>query len=277
MPTPPGIVFTFRGTRCDLKKGIDPWNFPHLAQTIAAQIVDFLNQPCNEVVDVDTNKRRRVRPSDIAVLVAQNKTAKSMQAALRAVGVPSTVQSGDSVFLSKEAEELEHVMMAVLEPSRSGTVRVSLITALFGQDIEALSKLEQDAFAWNQWVERLSLAGAVGGKGFATFARSLTTTPLPVPNGTTQSIPERLLGWRDGERRVTNLFHLLEVIQEAVVAQQLTPKATVQWVQQQRVLANDDGDEHRQIRLESDEDSVTVTTIHRSKGLQLGLYGVRVC
>ena len=62
-----------------------------------------------------------------------------MQAALRAVGVPSTVQSGDSVFLSKEAEELEHVMMAVLEPSRSGTVRVSLITALFGQDIEALS------------------------------------------------------------------------------------------------------------------------------------------
>ena len=52
--------------------------------------------------------------------------------------------------------------------------------------------------------------------------------------------------------------------------QQLTPKATVQWVQQQRVLANDDGDEHRQIRLESDEDSVTVTTIHRSKGLQYG-------
>ena len=78
--------------------------------------------------------------------------------------------------------------MAVLEPSRSGTVQVSLITALFGQDIEALSKLEQDAFAWNQWVERLRHWQGGGRKKVRNLCPSLTTTPLPVPNGTTQSI-----------------------------------------------------------------------------------------
>lgn len=271
---PPGVVFSYQRREAvgvAQEAVLDAWNFPNLPQTLAAQIVSFLNDSRNEVLDGDTNVRRSVRPSDVAVLVRGNRQAIELQQAFRHAGLPSTVRSETSVFQSSEAEELEQVLLAVLDPSRSGAVRVALMTSILGQDITTLAKLETDGFAWNQWVEILrEWRQRWYEKGFATLARSMNTKPLPVASGTRRTVPERLLSWRDGERRVTNLFHLLEVIQEAVIVDRLTPKAVVYWLRRQRAMAEDAGEEHRQLRLESDQDAVTITTIHKSKGLQYG-------
>jgi exodeoxyribonuclease V beta subunit len=82
-----------------------------------------------------------------------------------------------------------------------------------------------------------------------------------------QDIFRRLLGLVDGERRVTNLMHLVELLHTKAVTHHLGPNALIQYLGEQR-----QGDtfppDSEQVRLESDEQAVTLTTMHKSKGLE---------
>ena len=79
---------------------------------------------------------------------------------------------------------------------------------------------------------------------------------------------ERLLARPDGDRRMTNLLHLAEVLHEAA-AEHPTPDALLRWLQAQR--ADPRQDDAAQLRLESDRNLVQVVTIHKSKGLEYAL------
>ena len=81
-----------------------------------------------------------------------------------------------------------------------------------------------------------------------------------------QQVRASLLRFEDGERRLTNLFHLGELLHETATEQRLNPAALARWLAQQR----QDGrpNDANQLRLESDEDAVKLVTIHRSKGLE---------
>jgi exodeoxyribonuclease V beta subunit len=80
----------------------------------------------------------------------------------------------------------------------------------------------------------------------------------------------RWRGQSDGERRLTNVLHLAELLQTA--SSQLDgEQALIRWLAQQieEVKAGGAGDSEEQtVRLESDEDLVKVITIHASKGLE---------
>lgn len=76
----------------------------------------------------------------------------------------------------------------------------------------------------------------------------------------------RLLSLHDGERRVTNLRHLLEILQEADAVSTLMPDAVLGWVSSERTSAITP--ERREMRLESDADAVQILTIYKAKGLQ---------
>jgi exodeoxyribonuclease V beta subunit len=76
----------------------------------------------------------------------------------------------------------------------------------------------------------------------------------------------RLLSLRDGERRVTNVRHVLEILQESDAVSALTPDAVLGWVANERESAITP--ERREMRLESDADAVQILTIHKAKGLQ---------
>ena len=78
----------------------------------------------------------------------------------------------------------------------------------------------------------------------------------------------RLLARPDGERRLTNLMHLAELLHEAA-ASHPAPEALLRWLQSQRSDAR--RDEAAQLRLESDRNLVQVVTIHKSKGLEYPL------
>ncbi|MDP6942953.1 MAG: UvrD-helicase domain-containing protein, partial [Myxococcota bacterium] len=268
--TPPGVVISHlrrEAAGVDSRKGIPTSRSPLPPRLTASQIVAFLASGA-ELEDQGT--RRAVRPSDIAVLVRSNQNARDVQRALRTVGVPSTLRHDSTVFESDEARELVRVLEAVLEPRRAGQVRRALCTRLLGQDIATLAALQTDEAGWTDWMERLGQWRRRWFlKGFATFARTLTTTPLPVPGADEpMTLPTRLLGWRDGERRFTNLNHLLERLHEAASSDDLAPSALVEWLKRKRTEKADKEDERGQLRLESDGDAVTISTVHKSKGLQ---------
>src|SRR5690606_16908158 len=83
-----------------------------------------------------------------------------------------------------------------------------------------------------------------------------------------QAVAERLLARVDGERRLTNLLHLGELLQaESLLRPGLEP--LLSWFNAQR--ESEGAGEDALLRLESDAERVQIVTIHTSKGLEYPL------
>ena len=76
-----------------------------------------------------------------------------------------------------------------------------------------------------------------------------------------------LLRYADGPRRLTNLYHLTELLQETETENRLSPAGVVAWLGR-RLAGQTEGDDAARLRIESDEDLVRIMTIHGSKGLE---------
>src|SRR5437764_12152918 len=85
-----------------------------------------------------------------------------------------------------------------------------------------------------------------------------------------EKVRSRLLRWRDGERRLTNVLHLIELLNAACVENRFGIDGLIKWLARQISLGGELKDEH-ELRLESDEDAVRIVTIHKSKGLEYGV------
>jgi exodeoxyribonuclease V beta subunit len=232
------------------------WGEREGTAAVAADIARFLGAGA-------TIGARRVEPGDIAVLCRTNKQASLMQQALRELGVPSVLQGDASVFEAPEAEEMERVLCALADPGDPRAIRAALGTTLLGQSAHDLATLEHDEQRWDEWVRQFQeLHEQWTQRSFVAAFRALLDA---------QRVPQRLLGFLDGERRLTNVLHLMELLHTAGTQERRGPQALVLWLHQMRSDAGARAElagEAAQIRLESDAAAVKLTTIHKSKGLQ---------
>ena len=203
---------------------------------------------------------RALHGGDIAVLVRSHTQSAAIRDALLALGVPCVLQSRDSVFASREAELLMRLLAAVLDPRHEGRVRALLLTDACGLDLVQLWALGQDTKPWEAMLERFHRLRTIwfGRGGFPAMFRHWLSD---------FDVAARLLEWRDGERRLTNLLHLAELLAAAIAEDRLTPEASLAWLSDARAAAGVE-DETRQLRLDSDAQRVQIVTIHRSKGLE---------
>ncbi len=217
---------------------------------------------------------RRVGPGDIAVLTRSNREGRDVHGALLDAGVPAVIRDGTSVFTSGDAEELRQILQAVMEPTRIDRVRAAITTHLFGRTGDELAAMERDPDTWEQTIDRFrGWHDTWLTRGFASMFRSLLDEPLPAAPDSADSrpggLPARLLGRPDGERRMTNLLHLSELLHEAEANERLSPPGVVRWlIARQRTGGDDDATE---LRMEKDDDAVHVMTVHKSKGLEFPL------
>jgi exodeoxyribonuclease V beta subunit len=86
-------------------------------------------------------------------------------------------------------------------------------------------------------------------------------------------VRERLAVQKDAERRITNLMHLSELAGKAEREQHVQGKTLLKWFYQKMSHAGSES-EDEQLRLESDENLIQISTIHASKGLQ---YPIVLC
>lgn len=86
---------------------------------------------------------------------------------------------------------------------------------------------------------------------------------------TARHIAENLLATRGGERRLTDILHISELLQEAA-SQLESEHALVRWLAQ-HIAEPDSNAASQQMRLESDKHTVQIVTIHKSKGLEYPL------
>ena len=233
-----------------------------LSALCAEQIVAWLSDPQARFVDPEQGEQP-LQPQDIAVLVRSGQEAAAVREALRARGVASVYLSDrDSVFASDEARDLCLWLRGVAEPQDMRRVRAALGTRTVGLTLAELHTLATDDEHLDQRAEQMrELQRVWQGQGvLAMLRQSLHLLQLA----------GRWRGQADGERRLTNVLHLAELLQTA--SSQLDgEQALIRWLVQQidEVRAGGAGDsEEPTVRLESDEDLVKVITIHASKGLE---------
>jgi len=230
------------------------------AQHCAEHIVGLLND--ERVGFEDDDGFTRLMPADIAILVRDRREAASIRRALARRKVASVYLSDkDSVVESEEAADVLRWLYAVANPLDGGLARAAFATATAGLGLAELARFSHDELAWEARVEQLkNLHGIWQRRGVLAMLRSFIHE---------LGLPARLLAEPGGERRLTNLLHLAELLQEAS-AQLEGEQALTRWFAEQIEGLGSGGDE-RVLRLESDAELVKVVTVHKSKGLEYPL------
>ena len=217
----------------------------HVAADLAADVAQLLASGA-------TWDGRRLVAGDVAVLVSVRAHGRLVQDALAARGIPALMSGGD-VFSTPAAGEWLSLLEALESPHRSGLVRAAALTCFFGRTAEELDAggeelTAHDADTLREWALLLRRRGVVA----------------LLEAAEERNLSGRVLRLVDGERLLTDIRHLGEVLHQQGVDESLGLSALLAWLRDQQRP----GVAERPRRLDSDAAAVQIVTIHASKGLQ---------
>lgn len=221
----------------------------HTSEVFADQMADLLNKGA-------------ATPGDMAVLVRSQKQADAVRHALRARLIPSVYLSDHtSVYQSTEATDLWRLLRAVASPRQPGWVRAAVGSRLWALDLHEVLATAEDEAQWEQLLEQFHQ--------WHSLWQQHGVLPMLHQWLHSQHVAQRMLAQPDGERRLSNLLHLGELLQHAEQSLQ-GEHALVRYLGEQIQSQHHDSDA-QQARLETDALCVKVITYHKSKGLQYPL------
>jgi exodeoxyribonuclease V beta subunit len=230
---------------------------PAMAERFASHMVTVLNHGW-------------ATPGDMAVLVRNQQQADAMREALRARGVASVYLSDRaSVYTTAEALDLWRVLRAVAAPRDLAAVRAAVACDLWALPLAQVQALLEDTPRWEALLTRCH--------GWHQRWQTQGVLPMLYDWLHHEHIAQRLLSTPEGERRLSHLLHLGELLQHASVGTP-GPHALVRWLQERIDAHNQDtatttttDSDAQKTRLETDAQCVQVITYHKSKGLQYPL------
>jgi exodeoxyribonuclease V beta subunit len=235
---------------------------PHVADDLAADIVALLSSGAEVVSrrpDGSEDESEQVRPGHLAVLVRTNRQGALVRDALETAGVPAVINGAGSVFGTQVARDWLALLEALERPASPTRVRAVACTPFLGWTADEMAAADEPS--WERVHARLHVwAGILRHRGVASLLETVNAV---------EDLPCRLLGRLEGERTLTDLRHVGQLLHLEAVAEQLGVTALTAWLRQRIAEAHDDtGEEDRSRRLESDSEAVQVLTIHRAKGLE---------
>ena len=198
---------------------------------------------------------RRVQPSDFAVLIENRNVLDPYLEAFAKRGIRVRYQSSDSVFSTPEALDMVRILRAFSRPGEERVMRAARATRLVGDTLAMLSKDDE--------TRRIHLREFFD-DGLAKWRRSGVASAFSGLMEACRTV-ERLLPVEGGERVLTNYDHLIEIL-HSEGRRHRTPEALLAWFE--REVAKGSAGDGKNLRLESDDNLVTISTIHSSKGLQ---------
>ncbi len=232
-------------------------------------LVDFAERAAEHIVELLGDAQcgfampdggfERLRASDIAVLVRRAAEAEAMARALRRRGLRSVYLSEkSSVLASREAADMVHWLRAVASPRDAGLLRAAMATASMKLELSQIAAYTDDDSVFEQGVALLQrLRQAWQRQGVLPMLRQLVLE---------SGLAARWLGSDGGERVLTNLLHLAELLQEASAGLH-GEQALLRWLED-GVRGLHERADAQQMRLESEGGLLRVVSIHLSKGLE---------
>ncbi len=201
----------------------------------------------------ENDGERSLSPSDMAVLVRNRARGAELVDELREAGIPAVFHGQEDVLTSDAAHDWAMLLAAMIAPTRSNIV-LAAATDLLGFAFSGLLDGGEHSVAASVLVHRLIHAHASGG------VPELLTVLV-----TATGLDARVLARPDGERVLTDLRHVAELLSGTGIADL---NALQNWLRRARDGMAVDGAE---TRLASDAPAVRVTTMHSAKGLQFGV------
>jgi exodeoxyribonuclease V beta subunit len=235
----------FRLTKAGLVSAKDARAF--IAEDCAADVATLLASGatwCDEPV----------RAGHVAVIVATRAEGQLIQRHLSARGIPAVMSGGGDVFLTPAGDAWLTLLEALESPHRSGLVRAAALTCFFGR-----TAVELDAGG-----EELTARIADTLRGWALLLRGRGVAAL-VEAAEERGLTRRVLAEEEGERLLTDVRHLGQLLHEVAVREGLGLTALLGWFREERRRT---GTTERPRRLDSDAAAVQVVTVHGSKGLE---------
>lgn len=204
--------------------------------------------------------RRRLRPADIAILTRSNDEASAVALELSAAGVPAATSSSSSVLDSEAGRQWRVLLTALGHPARLATARAVATGWFVGA---SLTRLDDDALVTNDGDDVIEV--------LHRWSRALQRGGVPALMGAVGAAGwhQRVLGRVDGERHVTDVDHIAELLHAATGGRSVTPAALLERLDD--LEAADDRRVTAELlarRIDRDDDAVQVMTIHRAKGLE---------
>ena len=220
----------------------------HVSRDLAADIGSLLASGA-------TWDGRPVRAGDLAVIVEAHRDARACRDALAAAGIPAVYTGDTDVFASRAAADWLCLLEAFEQPHRSGLVRAAAASLWFGESATSLAaggdaltdRVAETVRAWADHVRQRGVAAVLE----AAMAAGLSA---------------RVLAWQGGERDLTDLHHLTQLLHETAQRERLGIPALLDWLRTQ--VTERAGAAERNRRLDSDASAVQIMTVWVSKGLQ---------
>ena len=231
--------------------------FDHVARTI----VDYLS---DETLTIDG---ARVEAKDIAILLRSQTEISAMQKQLQRYGVQSRVVSKERIYDSDDAHEVEAILRAALNPRDLKAVKTALATRIIGCDAMTVYRVGVDEVGvsdsrqtYTYWLALFqSYRDAWEARGAGYLLSRVMQEHQTVKRFLTES---------DGARRLTNLYHLLECLYDMSVEYRLPEALMENFGKMTQAVIDLEDESPEALRMESDDNIVTIMTYHRSKGLE---------
>ncbi len=215
----------------------------------------------NEVIRLLKDHTRRIKPSDICVIVSRHEQAASIRDVLATRQIPSCLVSQGDVLKSDSARILQRFLDCLANPSDSKMLRLLACSALLQWDIEKVKLAEQSgeltqlALRFNNWSRRLAKLGLMG------------------------CLSELLEGHKVADlakrgRILNDLQQCTQLVQETIHQNSFDARSAARWLRQERMKPIGDVKDERMPHNENAESAINIITVHRSKGLE---YRIVIC
>lgn len=209
-------------------------------------------------VSPDNVTRRPISPGDIAVLVRTRSQIDVVRAALDRVGVASVLAGGTSVFATSSATDWLWLLRALEQPHRGDRVRLAACTPLIGVTATEIDSGGADLVG-RVSAQLRDAARLFARAGFAAVFEKISAEA---------DLAHRLLAVENGERQLTDLRHIAQLLDQVSLTESLGLTALTRWLAD-RVRDPASGSvADRSRRLDRDAAAVQIATVHASKGLE---------
>ncbi len=250
-------------TKLSESRDDDSTKYQREALWVTNRIVKLLR---DKVPVRDGSGTRPVEPGDIAILFRSRDPMRLYQKALRHAGLPVVSDTGDNIFETPEVQVLLNLLRVLDNPHQDVPLLAVLCSPMFRMGNQELAKIRVeskkarffDALLESQEPTAQAVAQRI--LALRTVARQMSAEALVWYLIYDAGLMTAYSAMEGGETRKDNLLMVYELARKVSGGTYLYLHELVQYLERQAengVQSNRDG-----------EDGITLTTIHKSKGLE---------
>jgi exodeoxyribonuclease V beta subunit len=214
----------------------------------------------NKAYIQENDEQRKILPSDFAILVRKKDQMQPLQDELRKYNIPSVLSGTISVFDSSEALSIKRFIETLLTPNNISAVKTLMTEIFFTYDSKFIDEIEdKNAEEFEKFIVNLKkYIIHYENNGFISMFNEFMND---------YNVKENIIVLKSGERKLTNILQLVEILHEKSVQSSMKLIELYKWftIQIKKPALRQ---EETELRMETDDISVNIMTIHKSKGLE---------